>query len=202
MEGQLVAVRGRLSGFGHRKDLFCLANCAINLWDGNSTVKACIDEQPGVVQVDHLWVSLESETTEVKRYERFGLLGRVGWYSKADGSVDLGIVDPGNNLIIDDLMRDIANRPQKDSAATTRNLLRANQKLIAKHEKGEVILWGVDCDLASFSKIIDRYLHKYSKTVEASDKALGTATMNGRCKQLREVAKMPRQALKKASGFN
>ena len=202
MEGQLVAVRGRLSGFGHRKNLFCLANCAINLWDRKSTIRACIDEQPGVVQVDHLWVSLEEEELNIKRYERCGMLGRVGRYSRADGSVDLGIVKPGINQTIDDLCHYIVNRPKKDCAATTLNVLRASQEAIAKHEKGEMILWGVDVDLATFSKLIDRYLHKYSKTVEASNKALATATMNGRCKQLREVVQMPRQALKKASGFN
>jgi len=201
MEGQLVGVTGRLSGFGHRKDLFCLANCLINSWDGASSVKACIEEQPGAVRVDHMWVSLDG-FNGVKRYEQFGLMGRVGWYSRADGSVDLGIVDPGPNTNIDEIMAELADAPKGTSDVQIRDYLASCKELADRHRRGDLLLWGVSWSLVQFNETVGRYLLRYSRAVEATAKAIATAPKNGRCTRLRKVVCLPAQTLKQANGFS
>ena len=201
MEGQLVGVTGRLSGFGHRKDLFCLANCLINSWDGASSVKACIEEQPGAVRVDHMWVSLDG-FNGVKRYEQFGLMGRVGWYSRADGSVDLGIVDPGPNTCMTEIMAELADAPKGTSDVQIRDYLASCKELADRHRQGDLLIWSVDLSFAEFSETVDKYLLRYSRAVEATGKAMATATKNGRCSRLRKVVRMPGQTLKQANGFS
>ena len=201
MEGQLVGVTGRVSGFGHRKDLFCLANCLINSWDGASSIRACTNEQPGTVRVDHMWVSCDG-FGGVKRYEQFGLMGRVGWYSRADGSVDLGIVDPGPNTNIDEIMAELADAPKGTSDMQIRDYLAGCKELADKHSRGDFFLWGIAWSLAQFNETVDKYLLRYSRAVEATRKAMATATKNGRCSRLRKVVRMPGQTLKQANGFS
>lgn len=97
LEGQLVIVVGIRAGFRRTRvtaaDL--IRACRIWRWDGDRPLpsggnwRAAWGEPDAVV--DHLWVASEGpEATEIELLSRGWSVGRIGWYRRADGSVDLG----------------------------------------------------------------------------------------------------------------
>lgn len=85
-EGQLVFVEGRLTEASHRRDkhYFLINRPNITPWDA----KSAVDLTKPVTHVDHLWI--EMLPGQVEMMNRIFGLTRIRYYTRSDGSVDLG----------------------------------------------------------------------------------------------------------------
>ena len=90
LEGQLVVVegvvsKGNITQNGDRH--FCVTRPRVTPWDGYSKLTA----SSGPPVADHLWVPCSQDSNWPKLYSKHFCVGTVGWYSRADGSVDLSV---------------------------------------------------------------------------------------------------------------
>ena len=85
-EGQLVFIEGRLTEASRRDDkqYFMMRRPKITPWDGISAV----DFRNPATSVDHLWVDLGSGG--VQMLQHCFTLTRIRYYTRSNGSVDLG----------------------------------------------------------------------------------------------------------------
>jgi hypothetical protein len=88
LEGSLVYLKGRATEA--RRDgthlHLMLLRPSLHQWDGFSAVG---QETP--VKTDHLWVRLEADQWGSEMLQTVCGVGRVGYYRRADGTVDLGV---------------------------------------------------------------------------------------------------------------
>ena len=90
-EGGLVSITGRLKEWRKNRvgglDDLCVINASVSAWDGHSAVnvKAC------EAKVHHLWVRIPSGLCAAKLLDKVQFVGRVNWYQRSDGTVDLGV---------------------------------------------------------------------------------------------------------------
>ena len=113
LEGQLVSVTGRLKEWRtHRSDEFddvCIVTANVIPWDGMSAVDI---ETPGT-KVNHLWVRIPKKLIEAELLSKVQMIGKVAWYRRADGTVDLGVTAE-RAVSMDYLAKDIAEYLNKD----------------------------------------------------------------------------------------
>lgn len=204
LKGQLTAVKGTITSFGHRKELFCLSNCLLKVWDRKTDLKSYLtqeQEQPAV-RCDHLWVSA-TNGHQIKRYITHGVIGRISWYFRANGSKDLGLIGPGSNMNITEhilLRLNAAIRTEKD--ITIFHLLMNIKSYIKKHKEQDLILWDNDVSLDWLENYIDEMFFHYKKIIDSIYNGINSgATQNGKCNLLRKVNCIPHKSLKKVSGF-
>ena len=204
MKGQLVAVKGRVSSFGNRKGIFCLSNCLIKVWDRNTDLKTYLteeQEQPAV-HCDHLWVTAVNEP-QIKRYLPHGMIGNIDWYFRADGSKDLGLIDPGINMIISEDLFPWLNKAirEKDDMAIFNRLITIKSH-IKMHKEQDLILWDTYLSLDYFENLIDEMFVRYKKIADSIYNGRNSgATQNGKCNLLKKVSCIPHKTLKTVNGF-
>jgi hypothetical protein len=90
LEGQLVWFSGRLSTWKTQANgrlSACLTTVNIRPWDGEAAISDC----PVTTTVDHVWICDIPDSWPRERLRRYVAIGRVGWYRRADGTVDLGV---------------------------------------------------------------------------------------------------------------
>jgi hypothetical protein len=86
LEGQLVYVLGRPTGAktsGANRDV-CFKNATVVPWDAD----AAITDSKGI-KCDHLWIRAHSQT-RTSMYQNSIVVSRVGFYTRKDGSLDIG----------------------------------------------------------------------------------------------------------------
>ena len=90
-EGQLVHFSGFMENWRTGDGIVdaCLQKLKVRPWDGQSPIHEC----GPAIKVDHAWIRVASENW-MPRPERLSIyeaVGRVGWYRRSDGTVDLGL---------------------------------------------------------------------------------------------------------------
>ena len=86
LEGQLVYVLGRPTGAkttGENRDV-CIKNATVVPWDADSAI---VDSEG--IKCDHLWIRAHSQT-RTSMYQSSIVVSRVGFYTRKDGSLDIG----------------------------------------------------------------------------------------------------------------
>ena len=198
-EGQLVAFSGRLTDFGHRKDLACMSNCTVAPWDRNASINEALS-QPQAIKVDHFWHTARYQPDA--RYGRICSIGRVGWYTRADGSVDLGVVRPGATVPIDQLFDQFDQlTPSNCTPREVAELFAEHRKFLDLHDAGELHLFGTNYSVDRFRQEVADVGLFFERSADATERALSTVQQNGRCDGLRKVSRLPGRPLKRASGF-
>ncbi len=88
LEGQLVYVLGRVTEARINADSLdaLMPRPRLHRWDGKSPLR---EESP--IPTDHLWVRTGREGLGVEMLETAVVIGRVGYYRRANGTVDLGV---------------------------------------------------------------------------------------------------------------
>ena len=91
LEGQTVSVTGRLKEWRKNRseefDDICIVTANVTPWDGLSAV----DVEASGAKVNHLWVRIPKDMAEAELLTKIHMIGKVTWYRRADGSVDLGV---------------------------------------------------------------------------------------------------------------
>lgn len=90
-EGDLVSVTGWIKEWRKNRsdetDDICIVNASLTRWDGSSAVDIFGCE----AKVHHIWIRVPKNTCDAELLEKVQFLGKVGYYCRADGSVDLGV---------------------------------------------------------------------------------------------------------------
>ena len=126
LEGQLVMVqgtvaRGNITQNGTKH--FCVANPRVTPWDGESKLIPA----KGKPVADHLWVQCTGKSNWPKLYAPHYCIGTVGWYTRANGTVDLSVHDLAKILNAD---RELFNiRYVLSKGNTKANRLEADRRL-------------------------------------------------------------------------
>ena len=102
LEGQLVTIYGRNKERKKLEDgrrFSLIKNPVIRPWDGNSR----IDLRSKGIKVDHVWIALSPHSKQplTELLKTTITVGTVGYYTRADGSLDLGIRDMARIVNID-----------------------------------------------------------------------------------------------------
>ncbi len=91
LEGQIVYFQGFLDTWRRGDGVIdtCLSTVDVSQWDGQSPIGQCRRS----TRLDHVWLRITEPDHAwcPKRLEVYESVGRVGWYRRRDGSVDLGI---------------------------------------------------------------------------------------------------------------
>ena len=116
LEGQLVMVegvvaKGNVTKNGSRH--FCVSNPRVTPWDGMSKLKSTKGQPP---VADHMWVQCDKTSNWPKLYTKHFCIGTVGWYARADGSIDLTVRDLARLMNGDKVLWNIEYLLYKSSA--------------------------------------------------------------------------------------
>ena len=145
LEGQLVTIVGRNKERRRNDDgrtFSMIKNAIIRPWDGNSAVD--VSRNKPAIQVDHVWV-MQSPHVTAMRAELLAstiTVGTVGFYTRTDGSMDLGIRDICRVCNIDSMLRYLVDIheammscAQWDQTVEAVGNLRSIQDFLAVHGK-------------------------------------------------------------------
>ena len=148
LEGQLVTVVGRNKERRRNDDgrtFSMIKNAIIRPWDGISAVD--VSRNKPAIQVDHVWVMQSPHVTGMRAELLSSTItvGTVGYYTRADGSMDLGIRDICRVCNIDSILRYVVDihagmmsRNQWDQTVEAIDNLRSIQDYLAVHGKRNV----------------------------------------------------------------
>ena len=91
LEGQLIFIEGKVTSYSNRngKIYVCLRRPVVIPWDGDAPLGDVEKDGKKVVGIDHLWVETSGHD-EIHMLTDVLSCSRVRWYSRKDGSVDLG----------------------------------------------------------------------------------------------------------------
>lgn len=110
LEGQLAWVSGRIADYSLRdgKRYACISRPTIQPWDEDQAV----DPIPAIKGIDHCWIKagVEKQESSVEMYRPYISLQRIQWYSRKDGSIDLGFGDSYVTYNMDGAYTLIANK--------------------------------------------------------------------------------------------
>jgi len=137
LEGQLVIVTGRVNNHQHRPQGHydtCLRDIEVHPFD---PARPAISPNP--IQLDHLWFLEPPIISKVGSEKMY--MGRVSFYTRSDGSLDIGI-NPIKSMCldhaIDDIFRSGLAMNRDDRADFTAGVFRF---LFKEVEQGRAFLW-------------------------------------------------------------
>lgn len=202
LEGKLVVFTGWETSMRHEKAWVCVSRATVKAWDRNTAVEDPKNEKDAL-KLDHFWLTGDNRRTPaqpIRLYNKIGGIGVVRKYQRMNGSWDYTVKSPENRLCIEefvDLYNDGFDRwSQKEKLAAIHDAL----EHVKLHEQGNEIVFGMAHSVDKFKKdLLDQEL-EMSRSVAATDKALETATMNGKCKGLNLIS-YTRQKTLRPKGF-
>jgi hypothetical protein len=180
LEGQVVHFSGRLSTWREQHDgdlAACLSHVQVRPWDGDAAISSC----PVTAVVDHVWIHGIPTSQPRERLLSYEAIGRVAWYRRADGSVDLGI-EKLPAICVDDFLvslRGAALHPSRDHI-TVQNI----QGLldVVNSGKGQVYSW--TAARSTLLPLLERFQGYLAASRAASAAAMAAAPQNGPCRGL------------------
>lgn len=179
LENQLVWFSGRLTTWKTMASgqlTACLSHVTIRPWDGEAAIRDC----PVATVVDHVWIGNIPDSWPRERLLSYEAIGRVSWYRRSDGTVDLGL----EKVPALELSAAAWKLYGIDDLAVRLKSLQALLDL-ADQGDGVVYAWALSRSAALASLQRSRFLMEASET--ANTAALLTATANGRCRGLDPV---------------
>ena len=90
LEGQLIFIQGRIKNYSHRNGhrYVCLQRPLVIPWDGNEPLQDSFTHN-AIQGIEHLWVET-SQHDQIHMMQHVLSCSRVQWYTRKDGSIDLG----------------------------------------------------------------------------------------------------------------
>jgi hypothetical protein len=180
LEGQLVYVVGRIKEArpdGEFIDVLLTRPC-LHRWDGNERLTG---ENP--IHTDHLWLRVTREAMAVELLEKAVTIGRVGYYRRTDGTVDLGVSAlpaTGIDEIVTEVREMLHQVPRQGIGAAKKaaeDLELAVDLLRNQGKKGWAFSRFHDCDAAL--KVLERELAGILRTIAANEARRGTGAARG-----------------------
>lgn len=194
LEGALVIAKGRILQKNLRHDLpdtvdVLLGSVSIYRWDGTSVVDAHTRPEPDA-KAEHLWLRMPAEGCEGSELlSKTFVFGRVGWYARARGDIDLGITA----LVAHDLdcfywsIYDLMEEAHRYGLAPLRAAVEALDVAITRceHQGADAYVFSRHHSIPDCTRRLTRLRVKLLQTIEATASRLATATANGPCQKLR-----------------
>ena len=199
LEGQLVYLAGFMETWREGGSGFdaCLRNVSIHPWDGEQAIRSCSKE----VQIDHAWIRISGDI-DGKRPERllsYEAIGRVCWYRRSDGSVDLGL-ERVMSLCLERCLETIAERIR--SGATWGERLECLNTLLefAESQGGGQVYSHVKATTEALDQL--RQMRDQLRRDQAVNfRALSSAAGRGPCSGLDAGVRFKRSKPRTAAGF-
>ena len=201
--GKLVAWTGWETSQRHNRTWICIAKAYVIPWDRNAAIQKIVKEKGGI-HLHHFWLTGDKKTKTpqpIRLYNKLGGVGVVRTYMRKDGSIDYTLKMPSNMWSIEDFI-DLYNDEYKQTTPKQKiQRLAEGLKNIKKHETdNNHILYGLTRSVKSLKKELEEEKKFIENSVEATDKALKTVKMNGKCKNL-NLIQFPKRKSTKSKSF-
>jgi len=202
LRGKLVAWRGWETSSRHNKTWICISQAKISLWDGKSCIKKSFSNE--VIKVDHFWLTADNKDElkpqEIAQYEKVGGIGVVKTYMRNDGTIDYTVRKPSNLYCVESFI-EVLNDSFKGMTVKGRikNLLFIKD-ILDKHSQEIPTVYSYNYGFDKFQNEVIRELEYLQRCDIATDKALKTVKMIGKCKKL-NLLKIPKQVKNNTKGF-
>ena len=195
LEGGLVTATGRIQHKHLRKDIpnavdVLLTSVKIYRWDGVSAIT--LDRDTPDATTDHMWLRMPIAGCEGSELlSKTFVIGRVGWYSRASGDVDLGVTA----LVAHDIDAvylhccDLVGASWRHGLHPLRAAIETlDEALKACADQGkEAYVYSRYISIASATKRLTRIRLQLSRSLAATESRLATAPKTGPCTKFREA---------------
>ena len=202
LRGQLVAWKGWETNSRYNNTWACISKATVTPWRFNIPIQKSFTKD--LTKVDHFWLTTDQKNNiqqESMQYEKLGGIGIVKSYMRKDGSIDYTLKMPSNMWSIEDFI-DLYNDEYKQTTPKQKiQRLSEGLKNIKQHETdNNHILYGLTRSVKSLKKELEEEKKFIENSVEATDKALKTVKMNGKCKNL-NLIQFPKRKSTKSKSF-
>lgn len=202
LEGKLVAFSGWETAHRHNNTWVCISRPYVLLWDRDESVQDAVKKKGGY-HFDHLWLTGDGRANPAQSlnlYSKVGGVGVVRKYVRKNGTVDFTVKSPSRKSIeefLDLYNENFEERSQKERL----RLLQQALQMIELHQSGSSeVIYGIAKSVSAFKREIAAQELELRRSVAATDRALETATMNGKCKAL-DLIDLKRRTKAKPKGF-
>tara|TARA_R100000700_G_scaffold28179_1_gene35037 strand:- start:739 stop:1365 length:627 start_codon:yes stop_codon:yes gene_type:complete len=201
LRGKLVAWHGWETSQRHNRTWICISKAYVIQWDRNAAIQKIVEKKGGFY-LDHFWLSGDKNTIEpqpIKLYNKVGGVGIVRTYMRKNGSIDYTIKMPSDLWNVESFI-DLYNEEYKQTTPKQKiERLNEGLKHIKDHEtNSEHILYGITRSISSLKNELLEEKRYIENSVNATEKALKTATMNGKCSK---INLFKNKKIVKAKGF-
>ena len=203
LRGQLVAWKGWETNSRYNNTWACISKATVTPWRFNIPIQKCFTKD--LTKVDHFWLTTDQKNNiqqESMQYEKLGGIGIVKSYMRKDGSIDYTIKKPDEPRLyciegfIDRLNETFKNIKDKERIEE----LSFIKELLETHSKENPTIYSMLIERDEFKKSICDQLELIKSSYEATNKALKTVKMNGKCKKL-DLLRVKKQIKPKSKGF-
>ena len=203
LRGQLVVWKGWETNSRYNNTWTCISKATVTPWDYKTPVQKSFTKN--ITKVDHFWLIASHAGKfhyENNQYEKLGGIGIVKSYMRKDGSIDYTIKKPDEPRLyciegfIDRLNETFKNLKDKERIEE----LSFIKELLETHSKANPTIYSMLTERDEFKKSICDQLELIKSSYEATNKALKTVKMNGKCKKL-DILRVKKQIKPKSKGF-
>ena len=203
LEGQWVAFSGWETGSRHNQTWVCVSKPYVCVWNRDDSVQTAVKRKGGY-RFDHLWLTGDGEKSPpqgLKMFDRIGGIGIVRKYQRNDGTFDYTVKSPRGRYSIEEFLDQYNENFEKSSQQERLDLLQQALRVVEAHQNGsDDIVFGMAKSVSRFKAEISAQELEIRRSIEATESALKTATMNGKCKSL-NVLGFPARPSAKSKGF-
>ena len=203
LRGQLVVWKGWETNSRYNNTWTCISKATVTPWDYKTPVQKSFTKN--LTKVDHFWLIANHAGKfhyQNNQYEKLGGIGIVKSYMRKDGSIDYTIKKPDEPRLyciegfIDRLNETFKNIKDKERIEE----LSFIKELLETHSKENPTIYSMLTERDEFKKSICDQLELIKSSYEATNKALKTVKMNGKCKKL-DLLRVKKQIKPKSKGF-
>ena len=202
-EGQWVAFSGWETGSRHNRTWVCVSKPYVCVWNRDDSVQTAVKRKGGY-RFDHLWLTGDGQKSPpqgLKMFDRIGGIGIVRKYQRNDGTFDYTVKSPRGRYSIEEFLDQYNENFEKSSQQERLDLLQQALRVVEAHQNGsDEIVFGMAKSVSSFKAEISAQELEIRRSIAATESALQTATMNGKCKSL-DVLGFPARPSAKSKGF-
>ena len=203
LRGQLVVWKGWETNSRYNNTWTCISKATVTPWRFNVPIQKSFTKD--LTKVDHFWLTTDQKNNiqqESMQYEKLGGIGIVKSYMRKDGSIDYTIKKPDEpKLYCMEGFIDRFNETFKNLKDQERiKELSFVKELLDTHSKENPTIYSMLMERDEFKKSISDELDFVKSSYEATNKALKTVKMNGKCKKL-DLLRVKKQIKPKSKGF-
>ena len=203
LRGQLVVWKGWETNSRYNNTWTCISKATVTPWDYKTPIQKSFTQN--LTKVDHFWLTFDQKNNiqqESMQYEKLGGIGIVKSYMRKDGSIDYTIKKPDEpKLYCIEGFIDRFNETFKNIKDEERiKELSFVKELLDTHSKENPTIYSMLMERDEFKKSISDELDFVKSSYEATNKALKTVKMNGKCKKL-DLLRVKKQIKPKSKGF-
>ena len=201
LRGQLVAWKGWETNSRYNNTWACISKATVTPWRFNVPIQKSFTQN--LIKVDHFWLTTDQKNNiqqESMQYEKLGGIGVVKSYMRKDGSIDYTIKRPPSIYCIERIITKLNDTFEHFADKEKIKGLKDIKELIDAHTPENPTLYSMLTDFNRFKKEVYDELEFLESSYEATNKALKTVKMNGKCEKL-DLLIVKKQNKPKTKGF-